>query len=338
MWAPATHGRHQLGTVQRCCRRFPRRSVRRPVYPCHAVTVTTRSGRAVAQVVAAAVLFGTTGTAQALGPGGTTPLGVGAVRLLVGGLALLLVLPWLGGQLTRAVALWRSPVGLAAAVCTGLYQVCFFAAVQRAGVALGTLVTIGSGPLFAGLLALGVLKERPARAWIIATGLCVLGLALLMGDDAGQTGDGGVGLLLALGAGLAYAVYTVAAKQLIARGDASATVMASAFGLGGLLLVPVLLTQPMAWLGSRAGVTLAAYLGLLTTALAYAFFGRGLAVIPAGPVTTLVLAEPLVATVLGVTLLDERLGSVGLAGAAVVLTGLVVQGLTASRRPVPAST
>lgn len=286
-----------------------------------------------AQVVAAAVLFGTTGTAQALGPEGTTPLGVGAARLLVGGAALLPLLPVLGGAPRRAVALWRSRPGIVAGVCTAMYQVCFFAAVQGAGVALGTLVTIGSGPVFAGLLASTVMRERPARSWIIATGLCVLGLALLCADGLGEAGAGAVGLLLALGAGLAYATYTVAAKHLMLAGEDSSTVMGSAFGLGGLMLVPVLLTQPTGWLTTGSGVALAAYLGLFTTAAAYALFGRGLAVLPAGPVTTLVLAEPLVATLLGVGLLDERLAPAGVAGAALVLAGLVLQGTASSRRP-----
>jgi DME family drug/metabolite transporter len=254
------------------------------------------------------------------------------VRLLVGGTVLLIALPLLGGRLPRAVALWWTPLGLAAGLCTGLYQVCFFAAVQQAGLALGTLVTIGSGPVFAGLLGSLALRETPAKSWLAATGLCVFGLVLLTADGIGQTGNGVIGLLLALGAGAAYAVYTVGSKQLIARGDASATVMGSAFGLGGLLLVPVLLTQPLAWLASPGGIALAAYLGLVTTGLAYVLFGRGLAVLPAGPVTTLVLGEPLVATVLGVTLLGERLAPVGLAGAAVVLAGLGLQGVAASRR------
>lgn len=286
-----------------------------------------------AQVLAAAALFGTTGTAQALGPAGTTPLGVGAVRLLVGGTVLLCVLPLLGGRPARAVTLWWSPSGVVGGLCTALFQLCFFAAVQQGGVALGTLLTIGSGPAFAGLLALATLGERPARSWLVATGLCVLGLGLLSVAGGGHAGSGATGPLLALSAGLAYAAYTVTAWQLIVRGEASATVMGSAFGLGGLLLVPILVTQPLTWLASTSGVSLAAYLGVLTTGLAYVLFGRGLAVLPAGPVTTLVLAEPLVATVLGVTVLGERLAPTGLAGAALVLTGLVLQGVAASRRP-----
>lgn len=292
--------------------------------------MSTRPGPAVLQVLAAAVLFGTTGTAQGLGPNSTTPLGVGAVRLLVGGTVLLAVIPLLGGRPGRALALWRSPAGVLAGVCTALYQLCFFAAVRQAGVALGTLVTIGSGPVFAGLLGLVALRETLARSWLAATGLCVLGLGLLTADGTAQPGSVASGLVLALGAGLAYAMYTVVSRRLIVRGEASATVMGSAFGLGGFLLVPVLVTQPLAWLGSVPGVVLAGYLGLLTTALAYVMFGRGLAVLPAGPVTTLVLAEPVVATLLGVAVLGERLAPVALTGMALVLAGLVLQGLAAS--------
>ena len=283
----------------------------------------------VAQVLVAAALFGTTGTAQALGPGGTTPLGVGAARLAVGGLALLLVLPLLGGGRRTAVRLWRTPVGLAAGLCTALYQVCFFAGVDRAGVALGTLVTIGSGPVFAGLLAAALLRERPERAWVRATALCLTGLALLTG-----TGDRPepLGVLLALLSGLAYAAYTVAGRRLMTGGLGSAQVMASAFGLGALVLLPVLAVQPLAWLAAPRGVALAVYLGLVTTTAAYVLFGRGLAVLPAGPVTTLMLAEPLVAAALGVGLLDERLGAAGVAGALLVLAGLVLQGAAAGRR------
>ena len=289
------------------------------------------SAGAVGCVLAAAVLFGTTGTAQALGPVGTTPLGVGAARLLVGGVALLAVLPLLQRSPGAAVALWRQPAGLSAAICTALYQAFFFAGVDRAGVALGTLVTIGSGPVFAGLLAWVVLGDRPARAWVVATGVCVAGLGLLSSD--GLTGGSPLGLVLALASGLSYAAYTVAAKQLLDRGADPAEVMAAAFGLGGLLLAPLLLTQPLAWLAEPAGAAVALYLGLATTTVAYLLFGRGLAVLPAGPVTTLVLAEPLVATLLGVLVLGERLEPAGLTGAGLVLAGLVLQGVRAPRRP-----
>lgn len=281
---------------------------------------------AVAAVVLAAALFGTTGTAQALGPSSTTPLGVGAARLVVGGLALLAVLPALGARRAEAVALWRTPTGLVAGLSTALYQVCFFAGVQRAGVAVGTLVAIGSGPVLTGFLARGLLGERPGRAWLVATSLCLVGLPLLVLGGEASTRVDTLGVVLALLAGLSYAAYTVLAKQQLDAGHAPSAVMAAAFGLGGLLSVPVLASQPLGWVTEGDGLVLALYLGLVTTTLAYLLFVRGLAVLPAGPVTTLMLAEPVVAMTLGVVVLDERLTALGVVGAALVLVGLLVQG------------
>jgi DME family drug/metabolite transporter len=285
----------------------------------------------VLSVLAAATLFGTTGTAQALGPSGTTPLGVGAARIVIGGAGLLAVLPRLGGRRADALALWRTRWGLLAGVTTALYQVCFFAGVSRAGVALGTLVTIGSGPVFTGLLSWLLLRERPRLSWVVATAVCVLGLALLIGSGASQPQVDPVGLALALASGLGYAVYTVAAKRLMTDGHRSDEVMAGAFSLGGLLLLPVLLTQPMSWIATPSGLAMALWLGLATTTAAYVLFGRGLRHLPAGPVTTLVLAEPVVATVLGVVVLGETLAPLGWVGAVLVLAGLVLQGVVASR-------
>ncbi len=198
--------------------------------------------------------------------------------------------------------------------------------------ALGTLVTIGSGPVFAGLLGAFLLRERVETSWLVAPGTCVGGLALLSLSGGEDGAAEPVGLVLALASGAAYAAYTVAAKQLMRAGRAPADVMASAFALGGLLLLPLLAAQPLAWLTTPDGWALAGYLGLVTTTAAYLLFGRGLSVLATGPVTTLVLAEPLVAAALGVGVLDERLPALGVAGAGLVLAGLALQGVASTRR------
>lgn len=282
--------------------------------------------KAVGAVLLAAAVFGTTGTAQALGPAETTPLGVGAARLAVGGLALLALAPVVGASWGQAVALWRTRSGLVAGMCTALYQVFFFAGVERAGVAVGTLIALGSGPVLTGALARLLLGERPGRAWFVATGLCLGGLAaLVLGGSPSGTVDM-LGALLSLLAGLSYAAYTVLAKQQLDAGHRPTAVMAAAFGLGGLLSLPLLVSQPLGWASEGAGLLLALYLGLVTVTLGYLLFVQGLAALPAGPVSTLMLAEPVVATALGISVLDERLAWVGALGALLVLIGLLVQG------------
>jgi DME family drug/metabolite transporter len=280
-------------------------------------------------VVAAGVLFGTTGTAKALGPSGVPPIAAGILRIQIGALALLAVMPLVGARRGRLPVLWRRPQILVTAVAAALYQPFFFGAVRSAGVALGTLVAVGSEPVFAGLLGWAVLRHRPTVGWLAATGIAVAGLVL---RSSGQLEGGDpFGLLLALGAGLCSAFYTVAAKHQLDRDATAIEVPAASFVLGGLLLAPMLIGQPMAWLVTPGGAALAVYLGVATMAIANVVLARGIHGLPPGPTATLMLTDPVVATLLGVVVLGEALGPVAALGVALVLAGLVLQGIVVAR-------
>lgn len=327
----------------------------------------SRRGSAVAAVLAAAVAFGTTGTAQAKGPSGTTPLGVGAVRILVGAIGLVVVT-----VVTRLVAdrrrrlgvsgssgpaalpadaeLWprgrRSWVAFVGGVGVAVYQPAFFAGTTRNGVAVGTIVALGSGPVFVGLWEALWLRRRPSVGWIGVTTLALVGGALLVGAQSGGNGAGGVdpaatitlfGLLCSLGAGLGYAVYALAGKQLIDAGVDSAVAMTWVFAAGALLLSPALAVEPLGWLASAGGVVMALHLGLVTVTVGYLLYGFGLRVLAASTAVTLTLAEPVTAALSGVVVLGERLTALGWGGAALVGVALLLTGrdraVTAAARP-----
>jgi DME family drug/metabolite transporter len=292
------------------------------------------SGTARLQVLLASLCFGTTGTAQALGPDGLAPAGVGAGRILVGGTLLVLVALLTSGA--RALgALPRTPLILAAgAVAT--YQLSFFAAVHDTGVAVGTIVALGSAPALAGGLEWIVDGKAPARAWAMATALACAGVALLAlaGSDA-DISLPGVGL--ALGAGASYAGYTLAAKRMLGAGHTPETVMAGAFGLGAVLLLPVLAITGAGWMIEPGGAALIVFLGVIPTALAYLLFARGLRRLSAAETATLTLAEPLTAAVLGVVVLSERMSAPAAAGGALILGGLLVLAAPDVRRRRPAT-
>jgi len=279
--------------------------------------------RAAGLVVLAAILFGTTGTAQALGPDSVSPSVIGAGRIVVGGLLLALV-GTATGQLRDGIR-WRRGVVLLAAVGVAGYQVGFFAAVDRAGVAVGTIVTIGSAPAFTGLLGWLAGQGRPSRVWAVATALAVAGGALLAGSGGGEASADPVGLALGLLAGASYALYTVAAKRLLDDGHRPAGVMAAAFGLGGLVLAPVLVALGPAAVRAEPSVLLVVlYLAVVPTAVAYLLFARGLKRLPAPTVATLTLAEPVVAGTLGIVVLAEPVTATRALGAVLVLAGLMV--------------
>jgi len=284
------------------------------------------------QVLLAAVLFGTTGTAQALGPDGSTPLTVGAIRILVGGTALAL-LALATGQLAQ-----RWPWGrlLLTGAAVAVYQLAFFEAVARTGVAVGAIVAIGSGPVVAGVLERVLDGVWPGRTWAVATALATAGVAVLTLASTGSAELAPDGIALALLAGGAYAGYTVIAKDLIRTGHGPTGVMGASFGIAAVLLLPVLALGQTAWLHEARGIGLALYLGLLPTAVAYVLFARGLRRLSASDVTTTVLAEPLTAMLLGTLALDERIGPLGLVGAALVLAGLAALALApGGRTPSP---
>lgn len=272
-------------------------------------------------VVAAAVLWGTTGTARALGPSAASAVSVGTARLVLGGAVLALLALRGGSRPAPGVTRRQVVAALVTAAAIAAYQPAFFAGVGRAGVALGTVVGIGSAPAVTGLLDWLVSGTRPSRAWALATALAVMGCTLLV---SGPTRVDPLGIALALVAGVAYAVYTVGAKILLETGWAPATVMAVGFGGGALLAAPLLARTDLGWLAQPRGMAVAAWLALATMGLAYELFGRGLAALPPATVATLSLAEPLTAALLGVAVLGERPGPTGALGALLVLGGLVV--------------
>ncbi|MBA2769537.1 MAG: EamA family transporter [Sporichthyaceae bacterium] len=265
-------------------------------------------------VVAATALFGTIGTARVLGPTASS-WSVGALRLLLAVAVLLAVARWLDGR-GRLWALVRRPESFLAGAGQAAFQLTFLTAVELTGVAVTTLVAIGSAPLLT-----GVLTRAVTARWVAATALGLVGLGMLVGGSVGPLSH--VGLLLALGAGLAYAVYTTASSRL-ARNSPSASVTAAGFVVAAALLGPALLVTDNGWVMTRAGATSLGYLAVVATALAYLLFVTGLRAVPAATAQTLGLTEPVVATALGVLVLGESLRPVSYLGASLVIAGLVV--------------
>ena len=286
-----------------------------------------------AAILAAAALWGTTGTASTLAPAGAPPAAVGAAGLAAGGLLLLLTSR--GARLTLAACTHaqRWLLGFGALSVAG-YPVTFYPAVARTGVAVATVIALGSAPVFAGLLAWATGHGRPGARWAAATTAAVLGCGALVLAPllAGHSGPAdGIGILLAGLAGLCYACYSLIGRTLIAAGHPAAPVLGAMFGAAGLAVLPVLLAAGAGWLGTWRGAAVALHLAACTTFLAYRLFGRGLRSTPAQVATTLTLAEPAVATLLGVAVLGERLPMLSWCGLCVLAAGLACLAIPASR-------
>ena len=279
-------------------------------------------------VCLAAVSWGTTGSVMILltRDGTPSPLLVGWARMAVAAPCLLLAIA-LAKSPARAPRNWRPRDWTKAALlgaAMAAYQLCYFWAVPRTGVALTALFAICSAPILIAAGAALWLKERQTPAARLALLLAVAGTAMVL---AGPRADGAApvgfaaGALAALGAGLSYAVYAVTAKGLLRR-IAPLPLAALTFTLAAVLLTPVVVLERGAAAQLVKGWPLFLYLGVVPTAVAYVVFGAGLRRVTATAAGIATLLEPLTAAALGVLVFGERLGAVGWAGAALLLGAL----------------
>lgn len=285
-------------------------------------------------VLAAALCFSTTGTAQALAGVDASPLAVGAARILLGGgiLGAVALLSLRRGQHRVGVDAPDARAGLTPTwvlVALGVggvlaYQPLFFLGTRENGVAIGTVVALGSAPIATGLMDALRLRRAPSRRWMLATTVALAGVVLVSGLTESGGSFAPLGVLASAGAGASYALYAVGGKALMERGWASERVMGSLFGLAAVVSLPVLLWAGAGWVLTPTGAALAVWLGVVTTAVAYLLFGWGLARLATVTVATLTLAEPLAATLLGLLVLHERLTVASAAGLVLIAVGLAV--------------
>jgi DME family drug/metabolite transporter len=276
-------------------------------------------------IALAAVSWGTTGsvTTVLVATAGVGPLLIAVVRTVIAAAALAGGAAATGGGVR--VARGDRLRCLAAGACMAAFQVTYFTAVTMTGIVVAALVAICSAPAMIAGLAAVFLGERLTPRIIGALVLGIAGTALLVAEP-GQSTPGArpaAGVLLALAAGLAYALYAVITKASLAR-NAALPLTAASFTVAALCLLPALawVERPLAQIA--AGWPWLLYLGAVTTAGAYALYAAGLRVVPASVAGVVALLEPLTATLLGMSLFGERLGLGGALGAVLLLLAIAI--------------
>jgi DME family drug/metabolite transporter len=234
----------------------------------------------------------------------------------------------------------RLPRIVATGVALAVFQTAYFASVESTGLAVGTVVTMGSGPVLIALGARFTMGERLGRGGVVAVAGALAGLVVLVlgGGGASVRPQGVVwGLLSAA----AYAAMTLLTRWWGRDGgaDSSDTTVWS-FAVVSVCLLPLAAVEglvPHAADPARMGLYLL-YIVVIPTAVAYALYFAGAAVIRSATVSVITLLEPLSAAVIAVLLLGEELTVSTVAGTLLMLaavTGLAVaetRGAVAARR------
>ncbi|SEN73121.1 drug/metabolite transporter, DME family [Actinacidiphila rubida] len=307
--------------------------------------------RALLFVVFAATAWGTAGAAAALlyDGSGLGPIGLTFWRA-AGGFVLLL-----GARAARrpraaapadlaatAVDAPRRLRGAVRIVTTGagltLFQVAYFCAVKATGLAVATVVTLGSGPVLIAVTARLTMGERLGRGGACAVAGALGGLAVLvLGGGSAAVRPAGVALAVLSAAG--YGAITLLTRWYGRLGTAADPLDTSlwSFGLCAVVLLPAAAAEGL--LPQAADLTrtllLLGYLASVPTALAYALYFAGAAVLRAATVSVIALIEPVSAAAIAVALLGEHLTAATLAGTVVLLAAVTVLAWEEARTPVP---
>ena len=297
------------------------------------VSIQASARTGILRIALAASLWGTVGVAVGFLYATTTltALPVGFYRLAFAAPSLALALAFAKGGRARRIKLKDGAAVALMGVMLAVYQLCYFAAIARVGVAVATLVTLCTAPVIVAGLSFIFLGERLTKRLVTALALATLGTVLLTGLFNGMHVGGGsgaqvLGVLLALGSATGYAVVVLSSRALADRYHALAP-LTGAFAVGALVLLPFALLSGLTTQLAPLGWLTLLYLGLVPTAFAYALFITGMRTTPATAASIVTLLEPLTATLLAWLLFGERLGAAGLAGGALLVLAIVLLSL-----------
>lgn len=272
-------------------------------------------------ILLAAFLWGTSGTVASFSKG-LSPIAIGTISLGFGGLIHAFISIPLIKKNNHLLKQYKKILFIGV-IATTIYPLAFYSSLSLAGIAIGTVISIGSAPLFAALLEFFCDRKKLSIKWLISFILGVTGIVFLSLGDSTQNQivdlfNRIIGICLGVIAGITYAIYSWIAKKLIGKGiDARAT-MGIVFGVSAFILLPTLFITGSNLLNYSVNWGVAFYLAVIPMFLGYFLFSVGLKKIATSKAITLSLFEPFVATLLAIFVVGEHLSLIGYLGLSLI--------------------
>lgn len=280
------------------------------------------------------VLWGLNFVVIKVGLQGVPPLLLAALRFALVAFPAVLFIP-------RPPVAWRWLLAYGLTISFAQFALLFSALALGMPSGLASLV-LQSQAFFTLALSVLCLGERIRAQQLVGLGVAVVGLVLigegsLHADSAGGHAVPLIGLLLTLGAAAAWGTGNIITKRIGPVPVLGLVVWGGLVPIGPFLGLSLLLEGPDAITHSLAnfsGTSLAAvaYLAGAATLIGYSLWGKLLGELPTARVAPLTLLVPVIGLSAGWVALGEALRPVQIAGAGVVMAGLVLNMWPARRR------
>jgi drug/metabolite transporter (DMT)-like permease len=239
-------------------------------------------------------------------------------------LYIVLYLAWRGRPKLRLSKREWGMLSLMALTGITLNQVCFIGGLVRTSVTHTGLIQ-AIGPVIVLLLSASMGMEALTHRKLLGMTISFVGVALLLIERPEQgSGANWLGDIIVIAAGVFFAYYTILLKKYAHRFD-PLTSNALVFALGALFLFPFCahsivrtrwnLIPPHAWWGL-------AYMVLFGSFVAYLIYAFALESLSASNVAAFAYLQPLMAALMGIWRLGEKVSLSAVIGGALILVGV----------------
>lgn len=204
------------------------------------------------------------------------------------------------------------------------FNYCYFEAIDIIGGASIPALLLYTAPIFVMILSVILFKEKITKKKLISLVMTFLGLALVTGAFSSSDKISIFALLLGLGSGLGYALYSIFGKFLVDKYSAI-TITTYTFVIATIFSVPFSeIVQNLDLLISPKGILSALALAVVSTVLPFLLYTKGLYGMEAGKASILATVEPFVATIVGVLFFKENMTSFKIIGMLLVLLAIII--------------
>jgi len=204
-----------------------------------------------------------------------------------------------------------------------MFTCCYFTCQKLCSLAVASIL-LYTAPSFVVIMSAILWKEPVTKKKLLALVLTLVGCACVCGLFSGGLSVTLAGVLLGLGSGFFYSLYSIFGRYALAHYEPmTVTVWTFIFaGTGSLAFarpaeLAAAFAQPSSWL-------LAVGLVVVSTVLPYVFYTWGLARVESGKASIMASLEPVVAALVGVAVFGEPMSLLTLAGILLVLSGVVI--------------
>ena len=203
-----------------------------------------------------------------------------------------------------------------------LFTICYFSCQKIASLAVASIL-LYTAPSFVVVLSAILWKEPVTKKKLTALALTLVGCAGVCGLFAGGVTVTLGGILMGLGSGFFYALYSIFGRYALAHYD-SMTVTVWTFLFAGPASLVLLRPAELTALAEPSVALAAAGLVAFSTVLAYLFYTKGLSQVEAGKASIMASLEPVVAAMVGVLVFGEPMNAMTAAGIVCVLAGVYI--------------